>query len=298
MWLESALNSEIVLAQPLAHDLAFIVRLEAKGESYYFKAGDRTLEADVTAYLSRHHLAYVPRVVAFDTEKDWLLTAASGQHLATFADINFWETALATLATLHQQIDVAELQHLGCPFDDFETLLDRGESFLQNKNVLRHWGMSDLQMEHLHQVILPFQQAHRSVLALGLHPCGVHGDAHPMNVLVHEENLLWFDWREARVAHPFTDIGWFLTWTFLPKSRALELPRSLETAQRLWMTYLNCFGLNSDAANLNDAMLLALVSRSLSYHEKFFNWQSSIPEFRPNYVNYFLRLLLRAPISL
>lgn len=247
----------------------------------------------MTAYLSRNHSAYLPSVVAFDTKKDWLLTKASGHPLATFSEVKLWETALTNVATLHREVNHADLKDLGCPFDDFETLVNRGEDFLRDKDVLTHWGMSDIQIKLLSHIIPHLQQVYKRVHGLGLQLCVVHGDAHPMNVLVYKQKLLWFDWREAHVGHPLLDAGWFLAWTFLPKSRVLELPRTPETARQLLTSYLNAFGLTHHDVDLNDVMLLALVSRSLRYHEKFFNWQSSIAEFRPGYVNYFLRLVLR-----
>jgi Phosphotransferase enzyme family len=152
--------------------------------------------------------------------------------------------------------------------------------------------MNEAQIVGLEHFIPRLHHAHSHIAALGLKECPVHGDAHPMNALVNSQGVLWFDWREASIAHPFTDCGWFLAWTFLPKTRELELPRTPSIARRLWTKYLKSFGLRNEIA-LTDVMMIALIARVLSYHEHFYTWQSSVPDFKPQYVNYFLRLLLR-----
>lgn len=296
-WLGSVLQGEVTLGEPYAHDLAFVVRVQTKGETYYFKTGDKTREAGVTAYLYQEHSHAVPEVIACDKDKDWLLTKDAGRHLSDFAKQRLWQTALSTLATLQQQIEVAPLQDLGCPRDEFASLAARGEAFLRDSHFLHHWGMTEEQTEKLRSLAPDLCRAQRNVAGLGLKECGVHGDAHPMNVLVSQETPVWFDWREARIAHPFVDAGWFLAWTFLPRTRDLELARTPQTATHLWNAYLGSFGLTSEDVAMIDAMTLALMSRALWYHERFYTWQSSTPDVRPNYVNYCLRLLLRSQES-
>jgi aminoglycoside phosphotransferase (APT) family kinase protein len=118
-----------------------------------------------------------------------------------------------------------------------------------------------------------------------------HGDAQPMNALVDSQTCRWFDWSEARIAHPFCDAGWLFAWTFLPK-RDLALFNTANAATQLWEHYLHALGLQTHVA-LKDAMRVALVQRILSYHERFYTWQGSTPNWRPQYVTYYLKLLLR-----
>jgi Phosphotransferase enzyme family len=292
-WLQGHLKTQVSLGEPASHDLAFIAQVHANGETYYFKAGDKTREATLTSYLAKAFPSLLPEVVAFDGERDWLLTRDAGHYLSTVAQANCWQEALANLALFHQRADTMAFEKLGCSRGNFETLAKRGEAFLRNTTYLQNWGMNEEQVLGLEHLIPRLYQAHENVAALGLKECPVHGDAYPMNVLVKEQIPVWFDWREASIAHPFMDVGWFLAWTFLPKKRELELLKTPDAATLLWASYLHSFGLKYAEADMNDAVIIALTHRMLNYHDRFYMWQSSTASPRPQYVPYFLKLLLR-----
>jgi aminoglycoside phosphotransferase (APT) family kinase protein len=300
-WLQSHLKTQSVLDEPYSTDMVFVVRVQAGEKLFYFKAGDGSREAKISAYLAQTFPVLTPAVIAYDSERDWLLTKDAGQHLSLVADLNVWSEAVSKLAIFQQRADVSALQALGCPFDPFETLADRGEAFLRNTTYLQSWGMNDEQVAKLEHFIPHLHRAHDTIHALGLQEGPVHGDAQPMNALYDGHATRWFDWSEAHLAHPFNDVGWLLAWTFLPKRdlalfstelfNTEELLERENVAAHLLGSYLRGWGLPKVA--LKDVMGVALMQRVLSYHERFHSWQGSKPDWRPQYVNYYLRLLLR-----
>jgi hypothetical protein len=155
-WLGSRLKADVVLGEPYRTDLVFVVRVQAGEKRYYFKAGDGSREARVSAYIASVFPDLTPEVIAYNGERDWLLTKDAGQHLSTFADVNVWQKTLVKLATFQGQADVTALQGLGCPFDRFETLADRGEAFLENQLYLQSWGMNNEQRESSSSSFLTF----------------------------------------------------------------------------------------------------------------------------------------------
>jgi Phosphotransferase enzyme family len=228
-WIAAVLGIKAELLQfesTSSSDLRYIARIlfiSAKGntEVFYFKAGDKTREAKVTAYLARTRPDLVPVVMAYDEERDWLLSRDGGQHLSNLAEIYVWQTALTKLADFQHNADTEGLQGLGCPFYSFETLADRGEAFLLNPAYLKSWEMIDEQITGFERILPHLHEAHTRITSLGLKESAAHGDAQPMNALANDKTCLWFDWCEASIAHPFTDVGWLLAWTFVPKR---ELP--------------------------------------------------------------------------
>jgi Phosphotransferase enzyme family len=278
-------------------DLRYVARIlfiGAKGNKkvFYFKAGDRTREAKVTAYLARTRPDLVPEVMAYDAERDWLLSKDGGQHLSNVAELHVWQKCLAKLADFQRNADTEGLRGLGCPFYSFETLAERGEVFLRNVSYLQSWGMTDEQRRGLELLLPHLHEAHTRIISLGLKESAAHGDAQPMNALVNNMTCLWFDWCEASIAHPFTDVGWLLAWTFVP-IRELPLFQQHAAASQLWSGYLEALGLESSNASMSDAMLMSLVQRILVYHERFYSWEGTVPNWRPQYVTYFLKLLLK-----
>jgi len=134
------------------------------------------------------------------------------------------------------------------------------------------------------------------VLALGLPPLPAHGDAHPMNALTGCGGV-WFDWSEGGVAHPLLDIGWFLAWLSHPARKALPLRRAHpDAALALWHSYLRALNVTEADNLLADVMGLALMHRVLVYHERFHRWQGTVQGWRPEYVPYYLRCLLKLPL--
>jgi hypothetical protein len=229
-------------------------------------------------------------------ERDWLVTKDAGHHLSATGDLSHWETAVTKLATFHRHADPSAFETLGCPFYPFETLANRGEAFLRDISLLQNWGMTHGQIAELQQVLPHLLETCSKVKQFGLRECVLHGDAQPMNALVNDANVIWFDWSEGSVAHPFVEVGWFLAWTFLPK-RELSFRTTPELAWQFWQTCVRARGI--DDANLTplDVMRLALIHRALVYHQKFYTWPGASQPTRPQYVPYFLRLLLKTNCS-
>jgi hypothetical protein len=289
MWLSSRLNANVVLESGSTSDLRFITRFQLESASFYFKAGNKTREARLTAYLAQTYPKLVPEVIVYNAEHDWLVTRDGGQHLSLAADLNFWKTALTTLTYFHRNTDRLAAQRLGCPFYSFAELASRVEAFLRSTAGLEPWGLTKEQIQGLNEGLPRFHEAYEKVSSLGFRECFIHGDAQPMNALVNDRELLWFDWSEGHVAHPFLDVGWFFAWTSLPK-RDLELFAHQNATVQLWNHYLREVGLEQSQARLADAMTVALLHRALYYHERFYTWVGSS---KPQYVPYCPKLFLK-----
>ena len=61
-------------------------------------------------------------------------------------------------------------------------------------------------MEELERIAPALKDACRRLAALGLSPTLVHGDLHMLNVARLDGELVYFDWSDACVAHPFIDL--------------------------------------------------------------------------------------------
>jgi Phosphotransferase enzyme family len=290
-WLSTLLPGELQLEAINADDLTCVMRFRIGEESVYFKAGYNSREAIVTARLASVFPNLVPEVIAHNPERNWLLTKDAGHYLSRSSSVNQWQASLFALATFHQA-EPQLFEGLELPFYPFADLANRGEAFLHDASVLQTWGLTDEQIEGLEQLIPSLYDAFGRVRALGLSACFTHGDAHPKNALTNDASCYWFDWSEAGFAHPFLDAGWFLAWTFLPTKQAVTLERTPRLAGRFWKHYLQARGIENTTITPGEVMRLALLHRALIYHEKFYTWHgATLP--RPQYVPYFLRLLLK-----
>jgi thiamine kinase-like enzyme len=290
-WLSRVLPSECQLEATNAHDLACVLCFRTNGEKVYFKTSLNSQEASITARLAEMFPNLVPNVIAYHPEHNWLLTQDPGEWLSVSSQVNEWQASLSALAVFHKaEHNVLEAMRL--PFHSFTDLTNRGEAFLLDTPLLQSWGLTQEQLENLEHIIPKIYPAFERVQALSLQECFTHGDAHPNNVLIKEQSLRCFDWSEAGFAHPFLDVGWFLSWTFLPK-RDLPFSVTSDTIWQFWNHYLKARGIEDHSVTPFEAMRLTLLHRALVYHEKFYDWQGTTSTARPQYVPYFLRLLMK-----
>ena len=296
-WLEDVLEpySEHVvrLEQVSTYDLACVLRAQTESGSVYLKASVDALESAVTSHLSRTFPNLVPEGLAVHKTYGWLLTRGGGERLSGAADVKVWSDALVKLARF--QGSSVNLQSLGGAVHRFDTLAERAEAFLRDKITLSDWGLRDEQIDALAELPPRIKQAHEQVSALGLPKGPAHGDAQPMNALFNEKgSVRWFDWSEASVAHPFTDVGWCLAWIMNPARETLPVCREDGDAPaRLWRGYLQALNVPDAEGLMGDAVVLAMTHRALVYHAKYATLEGTVPGWRPRYVPYYLRLLLK-----
>jgi aminoglycoside phosphotransferase (APT) family kinase protein len=291
-WLSTVLiHDEIQLEAINTHDLACVIRFRVGTKNVYFKTSYNSREAIVTAQLGNTVPNLVPKVIAYNAERNWLLTEDAGQWLSFSDDLRLWKESVSNLAAFHQ-IKPGVFEGLKLPFHPFADLASRGEAFLRNTPVLQTWGLTQVQLEGLDRLIPSLRAVLERIQALDLPECFTHGDAHPNNVLVKERASVWFDWSEAGFTHPFLDVGWFLAWTFLPQ-RELSFTTTPELAWQFWRDYWQAQELADANITPLEVMRLALLHRTLTYHEKFYAWHGAMLPTRPQYVPYFLRLLLK-----
>jgi hypothetical protein len=302
-WLTDALDSrgEALtgeVRQISSYDLASVLHAKTSGGGVYFKAGSETREATITAHLAKRHLDLTPEVIAWDGKRDWLATRDGGRRLSESADFTLWEDAFAKLAHFQRTADANALTALGCPTHPFSDLADRAEVFLRDATTLHNWGLHEKQITSLADLVPFVQRAHTRVKRLDLGELPAHGDAQPMNALTGPTGCVWFDWSEASISHPFMDVGWCLTWLSHPSRAELAIRRAYPDAvSRLWSAYLGALGVKHAEPLLSEAMILAMTQRTLVYHGRFHVWQGTVPGWRPHYVPYYLRLLLKMPLA-
>lgn len=260
-WFETLGKPVVTAEQVSTNDLACVLRVVTEQRTVYLKASETGLEATLTAQLAAQHPDLIPSVVAWNAERNVLVTQACGSHLSKQPELDLWEKAVEKLSRFQTTVDARELQALGCPVHDFTTLAERAETFLNSTGTLQNWGLTHVQTTTLQAQLPRISQAHTRVAALELPLLPAHGD--PMNALT-GGGTVWFDLSEACTAHPLLDIGWFLAGLSHPARYTLPLRQKCpDAAAGLWDSYRQILSLPNAAHLLNDVMVLALMHRAL-----------------------------------
>jgi Phosphotransferase enzyme family len=263
-------------------DLGAVLSVGEDAGRIFLKVGAGR-EAAVTAALWSSQPELLPSVLSTDLERGELITQSGGETLEKVGDLRAWTGAVQALARYHRSAGVP-----GVPLHRFEELPERGEALLRDGAALRGWGLSTSEIGELAAALPELRRRHRLVSALGLPDGPVHGDSHGMNALWDRLEARWFDWSEAGVAHPFTDVGWLFfhsadrTW---PISAAVPDLRA-----RLADGYLKALELPGAHRELESAEVMALWHRAVVYDATFRAW----PEPRPRYVPLLLSWLLKS----
>ncbi|MFB6724159.1 phosphotransferase family protein [Kribbella sp. NPDC056345] len=166
----------------------------------------------------------VPRPLAIDEKRVWMLLPDLGPVLAGQSDIGLWIEAVQSHARLQR------------------SYAGRADHLLGISCVDRRLAVLDAALDQLldagsdpalPQRAAELRAAITELAAIGVPETLLHGDLHPRNVAVRDGQVLAFDWTDAAVSHPFLDLI-----TFLEKRSPLSMdPRVVDAYLAEWTDY-------------------------------------------------------------
>jgi hypothetical protein len=249
---------EIVQLRSWASSCVLLVR--TTGGDFYFKALPATWhEWAMTEYLARCFPESLPRLLAADAERRWLLMhAAPGDRLEDIGDAAAWQRA----AAMYGRLQVAcmtrtdALRALGCPERSLEQLAAAIEPLARDDAALRAGaadGLSRAEVERLRAAAPELRRRCATLAAHPIPPTLEHGDLWPGNFLVTDTTCVLIDWEDATLSHPFFSLAPLLVGlaTYQPALHTPALRRALEDA------YLAAFASLGAPAQLRSALALA-----------------------------------------
>jgi hypothetical protein len=206
------LGHRVLALEQVKHwSISSVLRVVTNGPELYFKVAARLPlfgdEAVVTARLAERFPGYAPKPLAVEPEQNWLL-------LSAFAELfRMRTTPLDTKREFFRRF--AGLQRRSVEFAPqllAEGCLDRRLEVLEGPlEPLVHDAEAVARLERserrrLRGLVPTFGEACRRLAGFGIPPALVHGDLHYGNVTRSAGNLVYFDWSDACLAHPFIDL--------------------------------------------------------------------------------------------
>ncbi|MFS0823083.1 aminoglycoside phosphotransferase family protein [Bacillus sp. 1P02SD] len=251
-------------------DTAFclVVRIPTnRGDLFYKENGLSTRhEAVVSKHLDLQSQGKTARIVASNETEGWfLMVDLKGKPLRKIKDKQLWRRAIQEYAELQisQIEEVESLLEMGVP--------DRRMPILKQEiqHYLKELCGTGLTVEETKKVmalqpeLLSMCDQLDSILPASIE----HGDLHSNNIRIVSDNIVFFDWGDASISHPFfsTRIFWHaLNDLIKDESEWLEMvnefrPFYLEP----WTKFASITELDK-ALRISDE--LACVQRALSWH--------------------------------
>lgn len=210
-WIRQQANAaalgEVVHVQPLKlTPRSTVLRVVTSSARLFFKAGEAiaTLEAPLTAWLSRRHPPHFAPVIACDAAHGWMLMREiGGLALMSATDVNSWRRTLETLGRIQcgHSADVDDLFELGCRQRSMSWLGD------QIDDVVELWCgaacATRVERDRVRRAA-PIWKQMCGRTDTGLPDATLdHIDPHPRNILVTAGGPVFLDWDGGGIGHPF-----------------------------------------------------------------------------------------------
>jgi len=179
----------------------------------YFKAVPPTFarEVAITRLLERHYPTHIPTIVASHSDHHWLLLRDFGQSLlGESRNIADWERALRDFASLQQTMSEQIEALFACDALDYrlEVLPDKLDALLADEEILKpNQDITREEIERVRSLVPRIRALIDELKDYNLPATVVHSDFHPWNTAVNEDRIIFFDWTDAAVGHPFYDLA-------------------------------------------------------------------------------------------
>ena len=194
------------IEQPHIHPWATVLRVPTDQGDVYFKANAATLrhEAALVTLLTARRPDCIPRLLAVEPDRGWMLMADAGIRLRELVEreqaLDRWLEILPLYAGLQIDLanDVDELLALGVPDLRLATLAARFEQLLESLVEL-----PDDDRRGLEAKVPWVRESCEELAAYGVPETIQHDDFHDGQVYVRDGRYLLLDWAEACISHPF-----------------------------------------------------------------------------------------------
>jgi hypothetical protein len=292
------------LVQLHARGWSSVLRLPTSGGDVYFKAvtPQFSFEPPLTALLAELLPAQSPRVLAVDRDRDWLLMADAGEpiraRIRETRDPEPYQNMLIAFAQFQQALlpHFARLAATGIPDRRLSALPALFADITSDANGLlvgQPGGLSVADYAALQALDVADLAAR--LADYGIPETLVQEDCHPGHCTAGPNGLIFFDWGDSCLGHPFYSLMMALRWGRLVlgyDATTLEGMRDAYLAQ--WDAYGSLERLR-EAYQL--AWRLAPLTRALTWRRIVANQEPSARWQYEDATPYWLSLLLHGEVT-
>lgn len=296
---EHGLHPEGSIEQPHIRPWSTVLRVTTEKGVFYFKANspDLVREAGITDLLTHFRPGLFPQLLGVDLGRGWLLMEDAGTPLRVFIrtekSLRRWDDVMPLYTRLQKDLAAHTQDLLAVGMNDrrlerlpglFKELLEDHAAIMLGEDE----GLTMEQYERLKESLPLFAEQCAQVAALGIPETIHHDDFHDGNIFIKDGRILFTDWGESAVTHPFLSLvvmlrgaGNSLEAYWDREEAGPDTPEIVELRRlylRDWTTYAPLPELEA-AARLAERKL-GYVNRALSWCEGI---QNMPPEMRGEY---------------
>jgi hypothetical protein len=286
-WIRSALEkNQLKLAgkikQPHIRPWSTVMTMPTNNGMYFFKASANIFahEIPLTAYLSRFRQELFPELLAVDTDRQWMLMRDAGVPIRQFIraekSIELWREVMPLYVSLQKDLasHVDELIALGV-IDRrlaklpalFETLiadepsmmLDAEEDSLTTEEYVR-----------LKASVPEFEGMCEELSAFGIPETIHHDDFHDANIFTRDGRIIFTDWGESAVTHPF--------FTLVVMMRSVDNSFGVDFSSESLLVRDMCLEHWTSYATLDELRKIVELALKIGYINRALTWKMVIQQ--------------------
>jgi hypothetical protein len=277
-----------------------VLRASTTSGAVYFKAVPPmfALEPRLTRALAEQYPTHSPEVLAVDEDRHWLLTREfGGRPLEPVSEIERWEEAVRAYARIQADSapGIERLMALGCPDRRLERLAAAIDPLVEDTSLLlpgQEHGLSAAEIGQLRRLAPRLKAMCDELAGYRVPPSLEHGDFYYGQIFETDGSVLFIDWSDSSVAHPFFSMFLFSRYAEMEQ----RFPPVPDARARLREAYLEPWtvyeSMDRLIAAFELAQLLAAVHGAVFYQQFVLphlevreEWEAMAP--------WFLKLLLR-----
>ena len=295
-WIHGALEQQGIgvtgpIEQSHVRPWSTVLHVPTRADAIYFKASAAVLahEPALTQALSRWRPDCLPKVLATDLQRGWMLMSDGGTRLREVLkadhDLRHWETLLPLYAEVQIELvgRLPDLLALGIPNRQLATLPEQYEQLLVSTEVLRidlPGGLTSAEYRRLCDWAPHFATLCEQLAASHIPESIHHGDFHDGNIFLREGRYVFFDWGDSSASHPFFS----LRTAFVSIENTLQFDEDAPEFERLRDAYLEPWTQYASRENLLGTFDLARRVSPISSALVWYHVVSSLEEpLRENY---------------
>ena len=192
-----------------------VMTIPTDRDMFYFKASASVFahEAALTGYLARFRPDLFPELLAVDTSRHWMIMRDAGMPLRQFIrsekSVSRWQDVVSLYVDLQKDLtrhvdDLLALGVMDRRLDKltglFETLIPDEPSMLLDTE---DESLTTDEYARVKESIPEFTQMCERLASFGIHETIHHDDFHDGNIFVRDGRIIFTDWGESAITHPF-----------------------------------------------------------------------------------------------
>ena len=254
-----------------------VTRVDTSGGLFFFKASAPFFghETGLTAHMARVYPEMFPQIQALDLKRNWFLMRDSGVPLRNFimaeGRIDYWQEVLPVYVSLQKNLSDKQqlLLALGVPDRRLNQLPGLFDELLRDEPAMllgQAEGLSQDEYERLKTGAQDFGELCTRLAVAGIPESLHHDDFHDANIFLQDGRIIFTDWGECAVTHPFFSLVVMMR----SVENTLDLSQDAEEIEILRDWYLDLWVEYGTITELRVAASLAerigYINRALTWH--------------------------------